>query len=84
MQLTDLLQNFNQDDEDDDDAFDFDPADLRTKRQAALANAMMQPIFSNEKAKQSRQNEVVYPFVFDSFAKAKMAPGLFIISYTGT
>jgi hypothetical protein len=64
-----------QDDEDDD--FDFDPADLRAKRQAALAAASVQPILSTsaDKSKAVRATEVVYPFVFDSFAKAKMAPG---------
>jgi hypothetical protein len=40
-----------------------------------LANAMIQPILSKEKSTASRASEVIYPFVFDSFAKAKMAPG---------
>jgi hypothetical protein len=56
---------------------DFDPLELRAKRQAALANAIVQPILSSssDKSKLSRTSEVIYPFVFDSFAKAKMAPG---------
>ena len=56
----------------------FDPIDLRTKRQAALANAMARPLFTE---KESFSSSVVastiekYPFVFDSYAKARLAPG---------
>ena len=56
--------------------FQFDPIDLRTKRQAALANAMNQPIFKekSEAPKASYQQEQ-YPFVFDSYGKTKSSAG---------
>ena len=64
--------------DDDGEDLDFDPLELRAKRQMALANAMVQPILSSSSVsgeKLNRGSEVIYPFVFDSFAKAKMAPG---------
>ena len=50
--------------------FSFNPVDLRTKRQAALANAMTTPPFRERSATQD-----IYPFVFDSLAKKKLAAG---------
>ena len=56
----------------------YDPIDLRTKRQAALANAMVKPLFS-EKEGIARSAALYaaqkYPFVFDSYAQARLAPG---------
>ena len=47
----------------------FDPVDLRTKRQAALANAMSAPLFKEQKelAAAQRAREAKYPFVFDCY-----------------
>ncbi len=57
----------------------FDPVDLRTKRQAALANAMAQPLLGKNGREGSAAREVSYveqyPFVFDSQAKTKTAAG---------
>ena len=67
-------------DETDDQDFQFDPIDLRTKRQAALANAMSQPMFK-ERAGSSGTNAAAaatveqFPFVFDSQNSAKSTAG---------
>jgi activating signal cointegrator complex subunit 3 len=63
--------------EDEADDFRFDPVDLRTKRQAALANAMSQPILKEKAEATARhyQQQEVYPFVFDGMAKSKTAAG---------
>jgi hypothetical protein len=44
---------------------------------------MVQPIIAmtSDKPKLTRANDVIYPFVFDSFAKAKMAPGSSVIKF---
>ncbi len=58
--------------------FQFDPVDLRTKRQAALANAMAQPILKSSSGSNLARDAAMqeqYPFVFDSQAKAKTAAG---------
>ena len=47
--------------------FVFDPIDLRTKRKAALANAMNTPLF--------KEHQEVKEFVFDSLNKAKLTSG---------
>jgi len=54
--------------------FAFDPVDLRTKRQAALANAMAQPLLRDTVSAPSSAVEQ-YPFVFDGQARAKTAAG---------
>ena len=63
---------------DDEDEQEFDPIDLRTKRHAALAMAMEQPVFKakdpNRTLALSQQQEQ-YPYVFDNVAKAKTAAG---------
>ena len=64
------------DEEEDEEEFDFNPVDLRTKRQAALAMAMSQPLFKErEEAREVAGPAVSYPYVFDSLAKAKLTTG---------
>eukprot|EP00094_Tigriopus_californicus_P013560 TCALIF_13117-PA protein Name:"Similar to ascc3 Activating signal cointegrator 1 complex subunit 3 (Gallus gallus)" AED:0.06 eAED:0.06 QI:112/0.94/0.95/1/0.78/0.75/20/319/2227 len=54
----------------------FDPVDLRTKRQAALTNAQMQPLFKESKElRDGMAVEPKLPFVFDSLAQTKSAAG---------
>ena len=56
---------------------EFDPVDLRTKRQAALANAMAAPLFKEQKdmaAAREAQREK-YPFVFDCYQEARTTAG---------
>ena len=48
--------------------FVFDPIDLRTKRQAALANAMNTPLF--------KEHQEVKEFVFDSLFDLRMIGAL--------
>ncbi len=73
---------------------EFDPVDLRMKRQAALANAMSQPLLSKGSKEGSFSKDVgyaeQYPFVFDSQTKAKSAAGsmtvirpLSLVSFNG-
>ena len=67
--LNKLLRN-----EDQESDFDFNPIELRVKRQAALANAMNTPLFKERTPPSSRQVEQ-YPFVFDTYADAKSVAG---------
>ena len=71
------IQKFlNKVEEDDPEDPVFDPIDLRTKRQMALANAMNQPIFKeSSRASSSAATTEQYPYVFDSHAKTKGAAG---------
>ena len=55
----------------------YDPVFLRTKRQEALASAMVKPLFSEKDGSKAAIYPTVprYPFVFDSLAKTRTAPG---------
>ena len=73
------------DQESDGQDFRFDPIDLRTKRQAALANAISQPLLKEAYATRSDRGGSAgssgsyleqLPYVYDSYAKAKLAPGM--------
>ena len=55
--------------------FVFDPIDLRTKRQAALANAMNTPLFKERQEVKEFTVAEQFPFVFDSLNKAKLTSG---------
>ena len=62
--------------EEEEEEFEFDPVDLRTKRQAALAQAMNAPLFKER----AEQRELVaqqekFPFVFDSLSRARLTTG---------
>lgn len=61
------------DDNTDEEELDFDPVELRAKRQAAL-KAPTQTI-SKERPVRSMQSQDVYPHVYDSFSKAKQTSG---------
>lgn len=63
-----------QDDSDEEEDFRFDPIDLRTKRQAALAKAMSQPVIK-ERSPVSAAVVERYPYVFDSLAEARLSAG---------
>lgn len=69
------ILNRVEDDEESD--LNFDPVDLRAKRQAALATAMIQPIFkeANDTVQKDVHNTEQYPFVFDSHSRAKASAG---------
>ena len=73
-----LLSKTGNESDSDGDYEKYDPIDLRNKRQAALANAMVKPLF-NEKENVARASAMAsiprYPFVFDSLAQARTAPG---------
>ena len=72
-----ILGKVDNEGNEDDEEFSFDPVDLRTKRQAALANAMTTPLFRERSAAQEARAAAqdIYPFVFDSLAKTKLAAG---------
>jgi hypothetical protein len=55
----------------------FDPVELRAKRQQALTEASLKPIFTSASMDHvsPRIQEIPYPFVFDSMAKAKLTAG---------
>ena len=55
--------------------FVFDPIDLRTKRQAALANAMNTPLFKERQEAREMSTVETFPFVFDSMNTAKLTSG---------
>ena len=81
-----IMSNVEGGDDEDEEDFQFDPIDLRTKRQAALANAMSQPMF--KEASEKNQAAAVaateqYPFVFDSQNAAKSTAGNYILNYYG-
>ena len=61
--------------DEEEEEFVFNPLDMRTKRQAALANAMNAPLFKERQ--EVREHTVVeqFPFVFDSMNKAKLTSG---------
>ena len=68
-----LLNKAGQDEEEEE--FVFDPVDLRTKRQAALANAMNTPLFKERQEVREFAVQEQFPFVFDSMNKAKLTSG---------
>ena len=68
-----LLSKNGQDEEEEE--FVFDPIDLRTKRQAALANAMNMPLFKERQDVREFTVQEQFPFVFDSMNKAKLTSG---------
>lgn len=60
-----------------DQTLTFDPVNLRTKRQAALTNAQLEPIFKGAKERGiPTPVEPALPFVFDNLAQAKSAAGM--------
>lgn len=59
--------------EDDEEEFQFDPVDLRIKRQAALASAKTKPMFKSDRG--ASETTKTYPFVFDSYSQTKAAAG---------
>ena len=61
--------------DEDEEEFVFDPIDLRTKRQAALANAMNTPLFKERQEVKEFTVAEQFPFVFDSMNKAKLTSG---------
>ena len=61
--------------EEEEEDFVLDPLDLRTKRQAALANAMNAPLFKERQEAREMSTVETYPFVFDSMNKAKLTSG---------
>ena len=61
--------------DEDEEEFVFDPIDLRTKRQAALANAMNTPLFKERQEVKEFTVAEQFPFVFDSLNKAKLTSG---------
>ena len=62
--------------DEDEEELDFNPVDLRTKRQAALALAMNQPLFKErEEVRAAAGPAESYPFVFDSLSRAKLSSG---------
>ncbi len=75
--LNRLLERTDANDDEEESELRFDPVDLRTKRQAALANAMTQPIL--KAAPKATAAQEVYPFVFDSLAQSKTAAGSAIV-----
>ena len=77
-----LLTKNGPNDSDSEGEFDrngrYDPIHLRNMRQAALANAMVKPLFAEKEnlAKASAYSAMPkYPFVFDSYTQARTAPG---------
>jgi len=55
---------------------EFDPVDLRTKRQAALANAINTPLFKErQEVREMSAPKEQYPYVFDSLCKARLTTG---------
>ena len=66
------------DEEEEEEQLDFNPVDLRTKRQAALAMAMNAPLFKErEEVRANSGPAKEYPHIFDSLAKAKHTSGLY-------
>ena len=64
------------DEEEEEEELDFNPVDLRTKRQAALAMAMNAPLFKErEEVRANSGPAEEYPHVYDSLAKAKLTSG---------
>ena len=61
--------------EEEEEEFVLDPLDLRTKRQAALANAMNTPLFKERQEAREMSATETFPFVFDSMNKAKLTSG---------
>ena len=61
--------------EEEEEEFVFDPIDLRTKRQAALANAMNTPLFKERQEAREMSTVETFPFVFDSMNTAKLTSG---------
>ena len=61
--------------EEEEEDFVFDPIDLRTKRQAALANAMNTPLFKERQEVREFQTVEQYPYVFDTMNQAKFTSG---------
>ena len=61
--------------EEEEEEFVFDPIDLRTKRQAALANAMNTPLFKERQEAREMSTQETFPFVFDSMNTAKLTSG---------
>ena len=61
--------------EEEEEEFVFDPIDLRTKRQAALANAMNTPLFKERQEVREFTTVEQYPYVFDSMNKARLTSG---------
>jgi len=73
--ISKLLSKVNDVDGDGDEpALDFNPVDLRMKRQVALANAMAQPLIKESSVATAVPVEQ-YPFVYDSHSKAKTSAG---------
>ena len=69
-----LSKNANDSDSDE----EYDPIAMRNNRQAALANAMVKPLFSEKEnlAKASAYAAMPkFPYVFDSYTQARTAPG---------
>ena len=55
---------------------EFDPVDLRTKRQAALTNAINTPLFKErQEVREMSAPKEQYPYVFDSLCKARLTTG---------
>ena len=61
--------------EEEEEEFVFDPIDLRTKRQAALSNAMNTPLFKERQEVREFTTVEQYPYVFDSMNKARLTSG---------
>lgn len=68
----------NKGDDEEEDGFEFDPVDLRMKRQAALATAMSKPMFKESRVVAPGAPTEQYPFVFDSQSAAKSSAGIFL------
>ena len=61
--------------EEDEGDLDFNPRELRLKRQEALASAMNRPLFKEREEARALEITEQYPYVFDSLAKAKLTSG---------